>query len=116
MDRRIYPEWAVIGERLGLVEKALGLSGNRIASELGLNRQTWSRYRLGQRELPIALAGEMRKRWGCALDWLYLGEEQHNREDFRLLLSETRRKAAQGRGGGSLSPGTRNRAAGPSRA
>jgi transcriptional regulator with XRE-family HTH domain len=95
MPRKVHPEWAVVGERLEWLEKALGLSGNRLAIELGLNRQTWSRYRLGQRELPIALAGEMRKRWGCSLDWLYFGEEQHNREDFRKLLSEARRKAAR---------------------
>ena len=92
MTRKVHQEWAIVGERLGWLEKALGLSGNRVAIELGLNRQTWSRYQLGQRELPISLAGEMRKRWGCSLDWLYLGEEYRNEEPLRLKLEAARQR------------------------
>ena len=92
MTHKVRPEWAVVGERLRWLEKALGLSSNRLAIELGLNRQTWSRYRLGQRGLPISLAVEMRKRWGCSLDWLYIGEEYRNEEPLRLKLEAARQR------------------------
>jgi transcriptional regulator with XRE-family HTH domain len=117
MGRRVYPEWSVVGERLGWIERALGLSGSRIAGELGITRQRWSSYRLGLRELPISLAGEIRKRWGCALDWIYLGEEYHNAEGFKQQLAEARRKAAQGnQAGGPPARGTQSKVGGPSRA
>ena len=84
----------VVGERLGWLEQAQELSGNQIAIGLGINRRRWSSYRLGERELPISLAGELRRRYGCTLDWLYLGEEHANSEGFKQRLAEARRAAA----------------------
>jgi transcriptional regulator with XRE-family HTH domain len=94
MTHEVRPEWAVVGERLGWLEQAQELSGNQIAIGLGINRRRWSSYRLGERELPISLAGELRRRYGCTLDWLYLGEEHANSEGFQQRLAEARRAAA----------------------
>ena len=94
MTHEVRPEWAVVGERLGWLEQAQELSGNQIAIGLGINRRRWSSYRLGERELPISLAGELRRRYGCTLDWLYLGEEHANSEGFKQRLAEARRDAA----------------------
>lgn len=115
MTHRVRDEWAVVGERLALIEKALGMNGNRMAAELGINRQRWSTYKIGQRELPVSLAGEMRRRWGCALDWIYLGEEYHNAESFKQRLAEARSKAARGRVSRPPSQDTRSKGDGPSR-
>ena len=35
-----------------------------------------------------------RRRYGCTLDWLYLGEEHANSEGFKQRLAEARRAAA----------------------
>ena len=81
MTHEVRPEWAVGWERLGWLEQAQELSENQIAIALGINPRNGA-TRLGERELPIPLAGELRRRYGCTLDWLYLGEEHANSEGF----------------------------------
>jgi transcriptional regulator with XRE-family HTH domain len=95
MTHEVRPELAAIGERLRWLEKALGLNGNQISAELGLTRQRWSMYKLGHRELSIWTAADMRRRWGCSLDWLYLGEEYRNEEPLRLKLEAARQRQAR---------------------
>lgn len=109
-------EWVVVGRRLREVESAEGLDGRRIAEALGITEVNWSRYKSGTRELPIPVAGELRRRYGCALDWLYLGEEYHNAEAFKQRLAESRRKAGRAQTRASSSRDRTSKGDGPSRA
>jgi transcriptional regulator with XRE-family HTH domain len=89
------PEWLEVGRRLRWIELAEGKNGNRIAAELGIDRRMWSKYKTGKHELPIWIAGELRRLYGCALDWLYLDEEYHNAEPFKRRLAEARTRVGR---------------------
>jgi transcriptional regulator with XRE-family HTH domain len=115
MPERLNPDWAVVGQRLREIELAEGLGGRQIAEALGITEVNWSRYKTGTRELPIPVAGELRRLYGCALDWIYLGEEYYNAEGFRRRLAEARRKVALGMGVKAPSRGRRSIGDGPSR-
>ena len=76
----------LVGQRLKEVELAEGLDGRRMAEVLRITDVNWSRYKSGTRELPIPLAGELRRLYGVSLDWLYLGDEYQNADPFRRKL------------------------------
>jgi transcriptional regulator with XRE-family HTH domain len=90
------PEWAAVGKRLRQIEIAEGKNGNRIADELGISRQSWSKYKNGKRELPIWIAAELRKLYGVSLEWLFLDEFHRNSDEFKQRLAARQRASAAG--------------------
>jgi len=83
-----------VGARLRLLEKALGLSGTEICRELGIPDANWSAYKMGDNLLRPHIAMELKQRYGCALDWLYVGDETHNAPPFQAALVAARRQQA----------------------
>jgi hypothetical protein len=86
------PEWIPTGLRLEELQGALGKSGGAMAAELEINRQNWSRYKLGIRELPIWVAVELKNRYGVGLDWLYVGDLDANKSHFNEKLAALKTK------------------------
>jgi transcriptional regulator with XRE-family HTH domain len=76
-----------VGDRLRRLEDAVGRTGNQMAQLLRVPKQSWSHYKLGQREFPFALARVLKAEFGCSLDWIYLGEGVHNAEVFKRQLA-----------------------------
>jgi transcriptional regulator with XRE-family HTH domain len=98
MGEESKPEWIATGKRLRQIEIAEGLSGNKIAAELGINARAWSNYKMGRRELPIPIAGELRRLYGVGLEWLYLNEFHRNSEDFKQRLAAAQHRTGRGPG------------------
>jgi hypothetical protein len=48
---------------------------------------------IGHERTPDPGSRELRRLYGCSLDWLYFGEEYHNAEPFKQRLAEARRAA-----------------------
>jgi transcriptional regulator with XRE-family HTH domain len=76
-----------IGHRLGLIERMYGLTGQTLAEQLGIPKQTWSRYRVGNAYVSHPIARTLRDRFGCSLDWIFIGDESNNRADFQARLN-----------------------------
>jgi transcriptional regulator with XRE-family HTH domain len=86
LDRN--PDDVDVGKRLQRLEDAIGRTGNQMAQLLRIPKQSWSYYKLGQREFPFALARVLKAEFGCSLDWIYLGEGVHNAEAFKKQLAQ----------------------------
>jgi hypothetical protein len=81
----------VIGKRLELLETITGLQGQELAEQFATTKQKWSHYKVGRVELPIPLARAIRDKYGCTLDWLFIGDESNLRADFEAKLRAARR-------------------------
>ena len=77
-----------IGERLRLLVKAVGLTDQEIANELGVGRTNWGNWRRGDIQLPPFYARQLKEKFGCAFDWLYLGDDSNNTARFNERLRE----------------------------
>jgi transcriptional regulator with XRE-family HTH domain len=76
-----------IGERLRLLAKAVGVKhDHEIAEAIGVGRTNWGNWRRGEILLPPAVARQLKERYGCAFDWLYLGERSNNTSQFNERL------------------------------
>lgn len=82
-----------IGERLTLLASAVGLTNHGIAEELGVGHTNWGNWRRGDIMLPPAYARQLKEKYGCGLDWLYLGDETSNTARFNERLREAIRAA-----------------------
>ena len=84
-------------ERLRLIETIAELSGDQMATVLRISPQSWSDYKAGRRKLPTDIARELKRLYGCSLDWLYTGDEANNLPLFTRkvrALEEIRRTAS----------------------
>jgi transcriptional regulator with XRE-family HTH domain len=81
-----------VGQRLRWLELALGLNGQDIAAELGTPVTTWATWKAGETRLPTGLAAELKRRYGCSMDWLYLGDEAANLPVFTAKLRAAEKK------------------------
>jgi transcriptional regulator with XRE-family HTH domain len=91
---------AEVGERLRLLELATGLNGADMSRLLGVPTQTWGSWKTGAARIPVHFAAALKREFGCALDWLYLGDAAHNNPAFRDLLTRAREKGPPPRGRG----------------
>jgi transcriptional regulator with XRE-family HTH domain len=89
---------AQVAERLRLMELAVGLNGTEVADALGISQQRYHSWKTGTR-LPPDAAVALKKMFGCATDWLYLGDEAANTVAFQRKLDEAR-KSPPPRGSG----------------
>lgn len=88
-----------IAERLELIYRASGATSHaELAKKLGLNPKTWSSYVTGERDLPFAVARNLKKLFGCSVDWLVLGEEANNSPAFQAKLDIVRHQPQPPRG------------------
>lgn len=65
-----------IGHRLQLLRVMLGKTKSEMADTLGIQRQYWSRFELGQRPVTNHVAAALFERYGVTMDWLILGRAQ----------------------------------------
>jgi hypothetical protein len=93
---------AAVGERLRLLELATGLNGAAMARLLEIPTQRWGHWKTGVARIPVHFAAQLKARFGCAMDWLYLGEghEHHNTGAFNELLAQAKQKGPPPRGRG----------------
>jgi transcriptional regulator with XRE-family HTH domain len=93
---------AKVGERLRLLEQAVGLNGAEMARLIGVPSQTWGHWKTGLARIPVYFAAQLKAKFGCAMDWLYLGEghEHHNTGAFNDLLAKAKAKGPPPRGRG----------------
>jgi transcriptional regulator with XRE-family HTH domain len=82
-----------VGKRLRLLERAVGTTGRAIARHLGISKSAWSNYITGERGLPPVHAAALKRRYGCALDWIFAGDEAGNTVNFARQLSHLARLA-----------------------
>ena len=76
-----------IGERLRLLAKAVGITHDQeIADELGVGKTNWGNWRRGDIMLPVPIARQLKEKYGCAFDWLYLGDDSNNTGKFNERL------------------------------
>lgn len=93
VGRRVSDEWTEedrreVGARLRLIEQAAGVNGSQMAELLGMSRQRWSDYKRGKATLTIEEARKLKGRFGCSLDWLYIGDASNNTGAFQRKLDE----------------------------
>ena len=81
---------AAVGKRLRLLEATTGKNGAALARELQISTKRWSDYKAARRKFPTELAGELRRLYGCSLDWLYLGDKAANHPSFTQKLRALR--------------------------
>jgi transcriptional regulator with XRE-family HTH domain len=91
---------AAVGERLRLLEMATGLNGAEMSRLLGVPTQTWGSWKTGAARIPVHFAAGLKREFGCALDWLYLGDASNNAPSFRDLLMQAKEKGPPPRGRG----------------
>lgn len=88
-----------IADRLELLFRASGAASHaELAKKLGLKRGTWSSYVTGERDLPFSVMRDLKKLFGCSVDWLVLGEEVHNSPAFQAKLDIVRHAPKPPRG------------------
>jgi transcriptional regulator with XRE-family HTH domain len=87
-----------VAERLRLLEAAVGMLATELADMLGIPKQTYHSWKAGAR-LPPDAAVVLKKTFGCALDWLYLGDESANTVAFQRKLDQAK-KSPPPRGSG----------------
>jgi transcriptional regulator with XRE-family HTH domain len=63
-----------IGRRLSLTRRALGLTASVMASNAGINKNTYSQYESGTRVPALPFAIKLCDRFDLTLDWLYRGD------------------------------------------
>jgi transcriptional regulator with XRE-family HTH domain len=91
---------AEVGERLRLLEAATGLNGADMSRLLGVPFQTWGSWKTGAARIPVHFAAQLKREFGCALDWIYLGDAANNAPVFRDKLMRAREKGPPPRGRG----------------
>jgi hypothetical protein len=89
-----------VGERLRLLEQAVGLNGAVMSRLLRIPTQTWGSWKTGDARMPVTAAGALKREFGCSLDWLYFGDGAANSGPFRDALAIARTKGPPPRGRG----------------
>lgn len=81
-----------IGERLRLLAKAVGVTHDQeIADALDVGKTNWGNWRRGDILLPPAIARQLKEKYGCGFDWLYLGDRASNTARFNEQLHKVER-------------------------
>jgi transcriptional regulator with XRE-family HTH domain len=85
-----------VGKRLAEVQAVLERQGlirtaKDMADLLGVSDGALSDWKNGKNELPNGIARELRQRFGCGLDWLYVDVESTNTGDFNRDLYAVRK-------------------------
>lgn len=80
-----------LGETLTILRKSRGLSQEQLAEELGLTRQTISKWELNQSTPDIAYLVRLSDYFGVSTDYLIKGERSQTRSDD----SETETRASK---------------------
>jgi hypothetical protein len=82
-----------VGERLRLLMLAVGVECDHdMAEALDVAKFNWANWRRGHILLPPKVARKLKQLYGCAFDWLYLGERSNNTAKFNALLSAAERR------------------------
>ena len=76
-----------VGKRLAALEQAVGMSPADLATLLGVPLARYEDWRAGRERLPTEAALGLKRNFGCALDWLFLGDGAHNDPDFQARIS-----------------------------
>jgi hypothetical protein len=91
-----------VGERLRLLEQAVGINGAAMARLIGVPAQTWGSWKTGDARMPVTAAGALKREFGCSLDWIYFGDGAANSGPFRDKLARARTKGPPPRGRGRM--------------
>jgi transcriptional regulator with XRE-family HTH domain len=91
---------AEVGRRLRLLEQAVGVNGAQMARLLGVPAQTWSNWKNGVARIPSYFAAQLKREFGCSLDWLYIGDSDANTGPFRDKLAKAKEKGPPPQGKG----------------
>jgi hypothetical protein len=91
---------AEVGGRLRLLEQIANRNGVEMAEDLGVKNATWHNWKMGEKRLPTGVGAVLKRRFGCSLDWLYLGDESDNKPGFTAKLRDAEKKGPPQRGRG----------------
>ena len=85
-----------VAERLALLVRAVGAKSKDVADKCGVRVGAWSTYMTARSDLPLSVARELKRVYGCSVDWLIVGEEDHNSPAFQKLLDQVRKQKTSG--------------------
>jgi transcriptional regulator with XRE-family HTH domain len=91
---------AEVGERLRLLQHAVGLTGADMSRLLGVPTTTWGEWKTGETRIPVHFAAALKRRFGCGLDWIYLDDASSNKGAFNELLAKAEKIGPPPRGRG----------------